>query len=214
MAMNTMNELTPDGENDPQAPLSLREAARLSGVPREYLEECVASGVLGVHLHHKGDATRFRVTRTALVAAGILPRDPDPPMVDPNEQLVGLLKTQTERLAAIEEQRFQLAGQLGAALERNRILEERMLVLAAASRPDDSIEPPPSKADAPTAEHAAKGSAMHLESPSSEPSPPAPVKLAVRIIRLKPAGRWSARAFSAIPGIGSLIDRKLAGGAK
>jgi len=211
--MHTTAERSPNGESEPQTPLSLREAARLAGVPREYLEECVAAGKLGVHLHHKGDVMKFRVTRAALISAGILPDESRPPIVDPNEQLVELLKTQTERLTAIEEQRFQLAGQLGAALERNRLLEERALALTATSKPDDTVEPAATRASRGLVAQKMDASELSGESPTTEASPLTTYKLAVRIIRSKPAARWSIRTFSVIPKIGSFISARRKRGA-
>jgi hypothetical protein len=108
---------------------SLREAAALAGVPRAYLDECIAAGRLAVHLHHSGKGVKFRVTRAGLEAAGILSPPPN------DESIVQLLREQAERLAAVEEQRFQLAGQLGAALERNRALEERLQLAASVDLP-------------------------------------------------------------------------------
>ncbi len=208
--MKSSADESPNGDHDPNAPLSLGEAARLSGMPREYLEECIASGKLAVHLHNKGDATKFRVSRVALESAGIVPKDIPSLARDPNETLIRLLHDQTARLAAIEEQRFQLAGQLGAALERSRILEERVLALAAASETDDSVEPPaPNPGIGASTSDLVKPTAP-MEPPSAEPSPPAPIKLATRIIRLKPPPHWSSRALGAVPGIRGLLEGKRA----
>jgi hypothetical protein len=192
----------PHGDLDPNTPVSLREAARLAGAPREYLEECIASGKLAVHLQQKGQTTKFRVSSIALQSAGIIPKPKEAPERDPNESLVKLLQDQTDRLAALEEQRFQLAGQLGAALERNRILEERVLALAAASDADESVE-----SSEPIAKEPAQSSAPS-EPPSAEPAPADPVKLAARIVRLKPPARWPSRAFGAIPAVRSLLNGK------
>jgi hypothetical protein len=199
-----ISEEPPRGDPNPNTPVSLREAARLAGAPREYLEECIASGKLAVHLHQKGQTTKFKVSPIALQSAGIIPKPVEPLERDPNEALVKLLQDQTDRLAAIEEQRFQLAGQLGAALERNRILEERVLALAAATATDDSVEP-----GAPPPNESARSVETSLsEPPSAEPSPAVPAKLAARIVRLKPSTRWQSRAFSSIPVLRSLLDGK------
>jgi hypothetical protein len=194
----------PQSDPDPNTPMSLRDAARLAGAPREYLEECIASGRLAVHLHQKGQSTKFRVSPIALQSAGILPKPADSPERDSNEALVNLLRSQTDRLATIEEQRFQLAGQLGAALERNRILEERMLALAAAANTDDSVE-----SDAPPVGEPMKPvETPRSEPPSAEPSPAEPAKFAARIVHLKPPSRWPSRAFGSIPVLRSLLDGK------
>ena len=199
--MKASSDQPPVSETNRNEPLSLREAARLASVPREYLEECIAAGRLAVHIHHKGDATKFRVTHNLLIAAGILPQPAAPPAIDPNETLIQVLRDQSERLTAIEEQRFQLAGQLGAALERARMLEERMLALTAAAVTDDSFETPPEgRPDRPAGD-----ASRTVAEPSTEPGPAAPVKLAVRISRLAPKPRWPSRSLNAIPAIRSRL---------
>lgn len=164
-------------ENDEPVLMSLREAAALSGAPRAYLDECIAAGRLAVHLRHTSKGVKLRVTRIGLVAAGILP----PPVKD--ESLVQLLREQAERLAAVEEQRFQLAGQLGAALERNRALEERLQLAAVVA------EPPPM--DAATSPEPASTSAPAAEAPSSSDG------TTQRIDGLKPAPERSSKQTAA-----------------
>src|SRR5438309_593577 len=94
-----MKVSTSSAERDPEEQLTLRAAAKLAGMPREYLEECVASGRLAVHLHHKGDATKFRVTRTAMHESGLL--EPLSSPLETNDALVSLLRDQAQRLAEI-----------------------------------------------------------------------------------------------------------------
>jgi hypothetical protein len=190
----------PEAGDDPEL-MSLRAAAKLANVPRAYLDECVAAGRLAVHLRHTSKGAKFRVTRAGLEAAGILPRaEPAPPSLD---SLAQLLREQADRLAAIEEQRFQLAGQLGAALERNRLLEDRMLQLEAGSRAHESVETAsgePKPSAEPAGPSAPGSAALDAERPSN-----APVQLAKRIIGAKPAPDWTpkraATAFARLRGI-------------
>ncbi len=124
--------------------LTLRQAAQLSGVRRRALRERVRRGQLAVRVLGKGRGAKLRVTADALAAAGLLPDEPpdlgkptDQPAADPDRggtlpaaALLELVREQNVRIATLEEQRFQLAGQLGAALERVHGLEARILELA------------------------------------------------------------------------------------
>ena len=123
--------------------LSFGEAARLAGVPKAYLRELAESGRLAVHLFPKDGETKLRVTATSLIEAGVLPLaaepGPDGGTValhrDPRDlsELVALIREQSDRITSLEEQRFQLGAQLGAALERIASLEERIEALPSAS---------------------------------------------------------------------------------
>lgn len=190
--------------DDDRAPMTLRAAAKFAGVPRAYLDECIASGRLAVRLHHTSKGAKFRVTRTDLESAGIVTRlnagDPS------GESLLRLFREQSERLSAVEEQRFQLAGQLGAALERNRTLEERLLQLTAGTKIDGHV-------DAASSQAASSGTvepSLHDEREPSkaEPASSAPVPMAKRIIGAKPAPQWpSKRAASTLARLRGFVRR-------
>lgn len=195
-----MRHKTSSAAMDQHEPMSLRTAAKLAGAPREYLEECIAAGRLAVHLHQKNGAAKYRVSRAAMESAGILPAVSEPTGSERDDALVQLLREQSERLAAAEEQCFQLAGQLGAALERNRLLEERILELTDSSKIAGAV-------DAFTAPAAVAGAMPQSSSfapsrpvaPSVESSHPATLTLATRISGLNPAARWTRLALLMIP---------------
>jgi hypothetical protein len=122
---------------DPPVHLSFGQASRLAGVPKAYLRELADSGRLAVHLAPKDGEIRFRVTESSLIDAGILPLPKGSEAdvgTDESSQnhprdlsgLVALIREQNERITSLEEQRFQLGAQLGAALERIASLEERI----------------------------------------------------------------------------------------
>ncbi len=108
--------------------MSLREAAALTGLPRRYLRERIEAGSLAVHLQSSSGSVKWRLSRGSLVQAGLLTEEPA--NLAP---LFAILREQGERLASLEEQRFQLAAQVGMAVERSRSLEERLSL----------VEPPP-----------------------------------------------------------------------
>jgi hypothetical protein len=175
-----MTDSNQDNEEERHRQLSLRQASKIANLPREFLEECIATGRLPVHLHVKDGATKFRVTRAGLEAADILPASTAPPS---SEALVQLAREQAERLAAAEEQRFQLAGQLGAALERNRALERQLRALSASIAEQREIEHEPSPQ-------------ITADDPSCEPgaeSVPDPAPSVVRSDGAKPAHGWMKR---------------------
>jgi excisionase family DNA binding protein len=127
--------------------LTVREAARLTGLPKRTLRERIHRGQVAIRIVGKGRDARVRLTEPALVEAGLLRQlehDAASPADGNVAALVELLREQNARLATIEEQRLQLAGQLGAALERVRSLEERVLQLAEPNpeepRLDDVVE--------------------------------------------------------------------------
>lgn len=128
-----MSEQTTGDAADGDAPLSLAQAARLTGMPRRYLEEMIEAGHLAVTHAEKGGGRKARVSRNALATAGLL--DPGGPTTgEAPEQavpertelqaLIEIVREQSARIGSLEDQRFLLAGQLGGALERVRALEE------------------------------------------------------------------------------------------
>lgn len=117
----------------PDRLLTVGEAARLTGVPKRALRDRIRRGEIAIRLVGEGRETKFRLTESALVEAGLLGPNGrgETATADGNvAALVELLREQNARLAAIEEQRLQFAGQLGAALERIRSLEQRVIELA------------------------------------------------------------------------------------
>lgn len=107
--------------------MSLAEAARAVGQPKAYLRELVAAGRLAVHLTGDPAAPKWRVDRASLEAAGLLPPPPRPPAASDAAiaELIALVKAQSERIATLEDQRFLLAAQLGATVERITAIEAR-----------------------------------------------------------------------------------------
>jgi hypothetical protein len=157
-----------------------------------------------VHLRHTGKGAKFRVTRASLEAAGLIarPEAPEPSA----ESLLRLFREQAERLAAIEEQRFQLAGQLGAALERNRLLEERLLQLAATSEPETGFDAS-SHDPAPPHEPEPPANAQPA-APETAESSPAALEPEERTIGAKPApGLTPKRAAAAFARLRGVIRR-------
>jgi hypothetical protein len=104
--------------------MTLSEAARLVSQPKAYLRELAAAGRLAVYLTGDPANPKWRVSKAGLSEAGLLARERDDPADGTAESLIGLVKAQAERIAALEDQRFQLGAQLGAAMERIAALEE------------------------------------------------------------------------------------------
>lgn len=105
--------------------LSFGEAARLTGLPKEYLRELAEAGRLAVHQMRFGNEPKARLTRGCLVDAGLLHEQERPSAAEFSE-LLGLVREQAARIESLEEQRFQLGAQLGAALERLNAIEARV----------------------------------------------------------------------------------------
>ncbi|MCC6790565.1 MAG: hypothetical protein IT336_02710 [Thermomicrobiales bacterium] len=109
--------------------LTLAQAARLTGMPKAYLRELVDSGRLAVYLMPGDGEVKQRVTRNALIEAGLLEPDPAARDATPDRdlgELISLVREQSNRIGVLEEQRFQLGAQLGAAVERIASLEEQV----------------------------------------------------------------------------------------
>src|SRR5262249_23766618 len=126
----------------PKRLLTLSEAARLTGVRKRTLRERIQHGQIAIRVLGKGSDRKLRLTESALIEAGLLGRNGRADTIPTDGHvaaLAELLREQNARLAAIEEQRLQFAGQLGAALERVRSLEERVFELA--QRVSDASEP-------------------------------------------------------------------------
>jgi small-conductance mechanosensitive channel len=112
--------------------LSIRQASELTGLRRKVIRDRVTRGDVAVRLIGSGRSAKLRLTESALVEAGLLT---GPPAVavknDELSELIGLVREQQTRLNTLEDQRFQLAGQLGAALERTLALQNQLLELTA-----------------------------------------------------------------------------------
>jgi hypothetical protein len=105
--------------------MTLTQAARLTVLPKAYLRELIESGRLSVYLVPDAGEIKQRVTRAGLVDAGLIPSTPSELDRDLSE-LISLVREQSSRIGTLEEQRFQLGAQLGAAFERIASLEEQV----------------------------------------------------------------------------------------
>lgn len=113
--------------------LTFAEAARQTGKPKVYLKELVETGQLSVRLLPHPDGAKQRLEEAELVRAGLLGGGQRAtPEHSELEGLIELIREQTARIAVIEEHRFQLGAQFGAACERIRSLEQQAESLAAA----------------------------------------------------------------------------------
>ncbi len=121
-------------ERGSQPLLSFRDAAALTGLPRREIRARVRRGEIAVRVLGKGRSAKLRLTPRALVEANLLGPDllaTSSVTDDTPARLLNLIHDQGARITALEDQRFQLAGQLGAAIERARALEEQMRALTA-----------------------------------------------------------------------------------
>jgi hypothetical protein len=111
--------------------LSLAQAARVTGVPKAYLRELVDSGRLAVQLVPGRGEPKLRVSRSGLMEAGLVPAASNGSAPVPSElsEMLALVREQMARITSLEEQRFQLGAQLGAAMERVAALEQRIEAL-------------------------------------------------------------------------------------
>jgi hypothetical protein len=105
--------------------LTFAEAARLTGKPKAYLKELVDAGQLPVRMLSDATGVKQRVTKTDLVHSGLLGDVARPAASHELDGLIALIREQAARIADLEEYRFQLGAQLGAARERIRSLEQR-----------------------------------------------------------------------------------------
>lgn len=108
--------------------LSFAEAGRLTGKPKAYLKELAESGLISVRIQPGDGASRIRLTRAGLIEAGLLQEPPALVVPERTElgELIALVREQSARISSLEEQRFQLGTQLGAAIERVCSLESRV----------------------------------------------------------------------------------------
>jgi hypothetical protein len=103
----------------------------MTGMPKVYLRELVESGRLAVHLIPESGEVKQRVSRIGLIEAGLLSAESSEPPSSHAElgDLIALVREQSNRITTLEEQRFQIGAQLGAALERVSALEDQILSL-------------------------------------------------------------------------------------
>jgi hypothetical protein len=110
--------------------IPLRKAAELCGTTTDDLKQRIKSGQLRAYTVESGSKRKFRVTRQALIIAGLI-GGRDDERTTGTVDLVSLIRDQNQRISALEDQRAQLAGQLGVALERLRSMDLRMTTLEA-----------------------------------------------------------------------------------
>jgi hypothetical protein len=127
-----------DYVHTPPELLSLGEAGRMTGKPKAYLRELAEAGQLSVRLEQRAGEAKIRVTRSGLAEAGLFPRDEIVPQFEQGNlgDLIALVREQTNRISALEEQRFQLGAQLGMAIQRVAMLEEK---ISAIPQPDFAV---------------------------------------------------------------------------
>jgi hypothetical protein len=115
--------------------LSLKKASRLTGADLTELKGLIRSGKLRAYTVTRGGKQRFRVNRDGLAAAGLL-RENEPGQRQATVDVTALIREQNQRIANLEDQRAVLSGQLGAALERIRTLDQRVAALEAPHAPE------------------------------------------------------------------------------
>jgi hypothetical protein len=146
--------------------LSIRQAAELTGLRRRVIRDRVTRGDVSVRIIGSGRSAKLRLTESALVEAGLLPSKT--PMAVKNDELadlISLVREQQKRLNTLEDQRFQLAGQLGAALERTLALQNQLIELTASVQSHSPVVQEIKKLEQPT---------FPFE-PPHEPPPESPV---------------------------------------
>jgi hypothetical protein len=76
-----------------------------------------------------------RVSRVGLIEAGLLAAESSdsPSLPTDLSELIALVREQSARITTLEEQRFQIGAQLGAAIERVSALEDQILSLPPAA---------------------------------------------------------------------------------
>jgi hypothetical protein len=115
--------------------LTLKQASQLSGSPIDTLRRMIRIGELHAFTIERNGKTKFRILRSALIDAGLLAIQP-PPGQNATVDVLALMRDQNARIARLEDQRSQLAGQLGIALERLRSIDSR---LAHLETPEEDI---------------------------------------------------------------------------
>ena len=122
--------------------LTLKQAAKLTNTPLDRLRRMIRTGDLHAFTVERNGTTKFRVSRAALVDAGLLKAGGTQESAT-SFDLLALIRDQNQRIGRLEDQRAQLAGQLGIAMERVRAVDERLAWLEqhpAESAPDATTE--------------------------------------------------------------------------
>ena len=108
--------------------LTLKEAADLCDSTVPALKRLIQAGALRAFTVERGGKIKFRVSRASLIDAGLLHEGP-PSGQSATIDLLALIRDQNQRIARLDDQRAQIAGQLGVALERLRSIDERLSYL-------------------------------------------------------------------------------------
>jgi hypothetical protein len=108
--------------------LTLRQAAKLCGCSGGDLKQRIKSGQLHAFTIERAGKIKFRLSREALASAGLLAGEGTRPLLG-TVDLLELIREQNQRIAALEDQRANLAGQLGVALERLHAIDQRVASL-------------------------------------------------------------------------------------
>lgn len=122
--------------------LTIGEAAELCGASKADLRMKISKCQLRAFTVERGKKVQLRVTRADLIEAGYFGAPQNPlAAVD----LLDFIREQNHRISALEDQRAQMAVQLGIALERLRSVDERMSELEHAGHVnvDQAIVEPP-----------------------------------------------------------------------
>jgi excisionase family DNA binding protein len=128
--------------------LTLQQAAALCGLSVDRLKAMIRSGELHALTVDRNGKQKFRIDRAALVDAGLMKvRQADDPAA--SFDLLTLIRDQNDRIARLEDQRAQLSGQLGIAVERLRSIDDRLRWIEEHESPTDPAPDPEERGDAP-----------------------------------------------------------------
>jgi len=128
--------------------LTLQQAATLCGLSTERLKAMIRSGELRAFTVDRNGKQKFRIDRAALVDAGLMKvRQTDDPAA--SFDLLTLIRDQNDRIARLEDQRAQLYGQLGIAVERLRSIDDRLRWIEENEVLPDPPSDPQEQADTP-----------------------------------------------------------------
>lgn len=104
--------------------MTIREASDLTGTPVVQIKRLIDEGVLQTRTIERKGKPKIRLTRAALVEAGLLGNGTNTP--DAYGHLIALIREQNQRIAQLEDQRAHLAARLGATTERIQQLETKI----------------------------------------------------------------------------------------
>lgn len=127
--------------------LTLQQAAALCGLSVDRLKAMIRSGELHALTVDRNGKQKFRIDRSALVDAGLMKvRPSDDPAA--SFDLLTLIRDQNDRIARLEDQRAQLSGQLGIAVERLRSIDDRLRWIEENEPPTEPTPDPQNQVDA------------------------------------------------------------------